>query len=242
MKLEVFLARLRQAATTAALFGALEEAAGCAGFEYLAYAALKNHARYGAPAHPAPAVMLTYPQDWIARYFEQGYEKIDPVLLYTIGIGMPYLWRWLPKLRALDRKQSRVLAEARDAGLKQGMTVPLLGPAGARALLSYATGDEAADIEPRLGRLGLYAALFHVAFVEMTGVVRRNLPVEPLRPMERACLEWVAEGKTAWEVAVILGISEATARAYLRRARRKLKATTLAMAVARAMHLGLLDV
>jgi len=242
MNLEVFLARLRQAATTDALFGTLKEAADRAGLEYLAYAALKDHARYGAPAHPAPAVMLTYPQDWIARYFEQGHEKIDPVLLHTIGIGVPYLWRWLPKLRALDGKQSQVLAEARDAGLKQGMTVPLIGPAGARALLSYATGDEAADIESRLGRLGLYAALFHVAFVEMTGVVRRNLPAEPLRPMERACLEWVAEGKTAWEVAVILGISEATARAYLRRARRKLKATTLAMAVARAMHLGLLDV
>jgi len=241
MRLETFLARIRRATTTAELFATVEVTAHRAGFDYLAYAALKDHARYGAPAHPAPAVMLTYPQDWVDRYFGRGYEKIDPVLIHTIGIGVPYLWSWLPKLWRLDGKQSQVLEEARTAGLAQGMTVPLIGPASARALLSYATPDGTRDIEPQLGRLGIHAALFHIAFVEMAGVVRQALPAEPLRPMEGACLKWVAEGKTAWETAVILGLSEATVRAYLRRARRKLGATTQAMAVARAMHLGLID-
>ena len=241
MKLASFLARIRRAGTLLEHFHTLESAARRNGLEYIAYAALREHDRYGAPQYPAPAVMLSYPERWVTRYFERGYERIDPVLLHSIGIGVPYLWRWLARLRPLEPRQARLLEEARAAGLAQGMTVPLIGPAGARALLSYATGDETADIEPHLGRMGLYSALFHLAFVEMAGVVRDSPPPKPLTAMERTCLRWTSEGKTSWEIAVILGISEATVRTHLRRARRKLGASTLAMAVARVLHLGLLD-
>lgn len=40
-----------------------------------------------------------------------------------------------------------------------------------------------------------------------------------LSPRERECLLWVAEGKTAWETAVILGMLEHTVRCYLESAR-----------------------
>jgi len=240
MSLAAFLARIRRARTTAALFAALEEEARPRGLECLAYAALRDHARYGAPAHPAPLVMHSYPDAWIARYVREGHEKADPVLRHCMDIGVPFLWRWLPELKALDVHEMRVLEEARYAELRQGMSVPLIGPAGARAILSYATANDSAEIEPHLGCLGLYAAIFHVAFVELTGVLDSLLPTAPLSPMERACLKWVAKGKTSWETAVILGITESTARSYLRRARRKLRASTLAMAVARAMNLDLL--
>ena len=241
MSLATFLERIRRARSGTALFAVLEEEAGRTGLRYLAYAALKDHSRYGAPKHPAPIVMHSCPEEWIADYLRDGYARSDPVLLHAPEIRVPFLWRWLPELRPLDEAQIRVLAMARAAGLKEGMSVPLIGPASARAVLSFATSDETAEIEPLMGRLALYAAIFHVALVELTGVVADIEPDEPLTPMERACLGWVAEGKTSWEIAVILGISEATARAYLRRARRKLRATTQAMAVARAMHLGLLE-
>lgn len=49
------------------------------------------------------------------------------------------------------------------------------------------------------------------------------------------CLKWMAAGKTAWEVSVILGISERTVRFHLNAAREKLNCTTTTQAVAKAV-------
>jgi len=53
-----------------------------------------------------------------------------------------------------------------------------------------------------------------------------------LTPRERSALSWVAEGKSDWEISVILGLSAATVRFHVDNARRKLGAVTRAQAVA----------
>ncbi|MBS0334217.1 MAG: hypothetical protein JSS35_15720 [Proteobacteria bacterium] len=61
-------------------------------------------------------------------------------------------------------------------------------------------------------------------------------PEEPearLTPRERNVLAWVAEGKSDWEISVILGVSETTVRFHADNARRKLGAVNRAHAVAR---------
>ena len=57
-----------------------------------------------------------------------------------------------------------------------------------------------------------------------------------LTPRERECLEWVAAGKTDWEISQILNISEQTAHGYVQNALTKLNARTRAQAVALAIH------
>jgi DNA-binding CsgD family transcriptional regulator len=52
---------------------------------------------------------------------------------------------------------------------------------------------------------------------------------------ELDCLKWVAEGKTAWEASVILGISERTVRFHLNSAREKMRCATTTQAVAKAV-------
>lgn len=61
-----------------------------------------------------------------------------------------------------------------------------------------------------------------------------------LSPRERDCLAFVAEGKTDWEISVILGVSQHTSHQYVESARKKLGAMTRAQAVARFVLLGLL--
>jgi len=61
-----------------------------------------------------------------------------------------------------------------------------------------------------------------------------------LTQRELECLTWTANGKTSWEIAVILGVSESTATFHLRNAGNKLKASNRAHAVAKAMHQGLI--
>ena len=57
---------------------------------------------------------------------------------------------------------------------------------------------------------------------------------------EVQCLEWVSRGKTSWETATILGLSERTVNFHLLNACRKLNVYGRQAGVAQAMRLGLL--
>ncbi|WP_280113369.1 helix-turn-helix domain-containing protein [Rhizobium sp. PDO1-076] len=56
-----------------------------------------------------------------------------------------------------------------------------------------------------------------------------------LTPREIETLSWVAAGKSYWEIAVILGITERTVRFFMSNARRKLNVVTNPQAVAEAL-------
>jgi LuxR family transcriptional regulator, quorum-sensing system regulator BjaR1 len=61
-----------------------------------------------------------------------------------------------------------------------------------------------------------------------------------LTPRERDCLAYVAEGKSDWEISVILTLSESTVRFHVDNARHKLNAVNRTQAVARLMTLRML--
>ncbi|WP_141678943.1 helix-turn-helix domain-containing protein, partial [Acinetobacter baumannii] len=54
---------------------------------------------------------------------------------------------------------------------------------------------------------------------------------------EAECLEWAAQGKSAWEIGTILGISRHTVSTYLENAKAKLGVRTVVQAVARVTAL-----
>ena len=54
-----------------------------------------------------------------------------------------------------------------------------------------------------------------------------------LSPREYECLEWAAQGKSAWEIGRILGISRHTAAFHLENAKAKLGVRSICQAVAR---------
>ncbi len=62
----------------------------------------------------------------------------------------------------------------------------------------------------------------------------------PLSGRELQCLEWVSLGKTSWETASILGLSERTVNFHLRNACRKLNVYGRQAAVVKAVRSGLL--
>ncbi len=84
--------------------------------------------------------------------------------------------------------------------------------------------------------LGLYA---HQAIVQQFLSQRGDQPLH-LAPRERECLLWTSRGKTAWEVAEILGISCETATHYLKTAAHKLGVYSKTHAVVKAIVLGLI--
>jgi len=61
-----------------------------------------------------------------------------------------------------------------------------------------------------------------------------------LSEREIICLQWAAEGKTSWETATILGLSERTVNFHLQNACGKLHVHSRRAAVAQALRQGLL--
>jgi DNA-binding CsgD family transcriptional regulator len=72
-----------------------------------------------------------------------------------------------------------------------------------------------------------------VCVTDPTAPTSGDASPEILTAREREALQWVAEGKSDWEIAMILGLSQTTVRFHVDNARRKLGAVNRAQAVAR---------
>jgi DNA-binding CsgD family transcriptional regulator len=77
--------------------------------------------------------------------------------------------------------------------------------------------------------LGMY---FH-AHARRALAVERTVDGVPLSPREYECLTWSAQGKSAWAIARILGISPRTVAFHLDNAKEKLGVQTVKQAIAR---------
>lgn len=85
------------------------------------------------------------------------------------------------------------------------------------------------------------------ALIELSYAIAMHEPAgdaassgQGLTERERECLFWVSEGKTAEEVALILGVSGNTVNSYVAHAIRKCGASNRAMAIATAIRTGII--
>ena len=70
---------------------------------------------------------------------------------------------------------------------------------------------------------------------------KRLLSIEQLTTREMEVIYWIKEGKTTWESAQILGISERTIKYHMKNIFRKLDSSNRTQAVSKAIELGLFN-
>jgi LuxR family quorum sensing-dependent transcriptional regulator len=173
----------------------------------------------------------TWPEGWSRRYASQEYFFHDPVVARLNAGAAPF--RWADCLSSARGKGLRMIHEAREFGMKEGLAIPIHGLGGVAAAISI--GSDQYGLSPQDERALHMASLYlhgrMVALQEETSppALRR------LTPRERECLKWIAAGKTDWEISLILNISEQTVHGYVQNALTKLNARTRAQAVALAM-------
>lgn len=192
------------------------------------------------PRHE-PYLVVTYSPEWVKHYKAQRFVEVDPAIQVGLRRILPVDWD------AFDRKNEKVrrlFGEASEFGLgRRGISLPVHGRNGDRALLSITSDAGQRDWErlrlEYMRDLQLLALHMHQAILRLEGRTRSEPPT--LSPRERECLQWTAEGKTSWECALILDISERTVRFYLESARHKLGAANTAHAIAKASKANLLS-
>lgn len=184
------------------------------------------------PASREPDVLINgWPQGWTDRYAEAGHYLSDPVARHCLASNSAFDWTELPQEMMFPRAR-RVAEEATEFGLMKGLCVPLhtaLGVGG----LSLAGADF--DFEPGLRRIASLLA-FRVALALEQETGREGS--DRLTRRERDVLSWVAVGKTAAEIGIILSISDHTVGEHLKHIRRKLGTSNNAHSIVRALQTG----
>lgn len=113
---------------------------------------------------------------------------------------------------------------------------------------SYGANRAIASVHLGFGKAGF--ELEDVRAVSLAGLMltehllslNPEIAADPVRltGRERDCLAFVAEGKSDWDISVILGLSAATVRFHVDNARRKLDAVNRAQAVAKMVNLRMI--
>ncbi|MFK7765153.1 MAG: autoinducer binding domain-containing protein [Roseobacter sp.] len=183
----------------------------------------------------------TLPEEWVERYIEKGYNKIDPVVLGCLQRFDPANWKDLD----WSSKPARTfLKDAIEHGLgSQGLAIPIRGPNGQYALLSIneeRSDDEWADFVRKHKREFMIIAYeFNKKGLEFEEGGADKM-MGKLSPRELAALTYLARGMSRNQAAHHLNISEHTLRVYIESSRHKLGALNTTHAVARALNIGLI--
>lgn len=185
-------------------------------------------------------ILSNHAPDYIDPWLQQGYVHQSPMTRWALGQTGACSWRWIAEQEArgtLSDAERRTVAFNRRMDVTAGYTISFGAIGGrnrgaiglcARAGMSQDQVDLIwADAGPEILMLN---KLLHLRIT--------TLPYTPasraLTHRQREVLEWISEGKTALEIATILGVTPATVEKHLRLARAALGAGTTAQAVLRA--------
>jgi len=183
-----------------------------------------------------PVTLITYPPEWVHRYFEADFLSIDPCVSQGFANLLPLDWT------TYDKRPPRVkqlFGESTEFGIgRQGLTFPIRGPKGEAALFNVTS--DLPDVEWRQAKkiymrdFQILAHIIHAKSMLIAGAKPPDYAAK-LTPRERECLTWCAVGKTSEDIATILGISEGVVRIHLQSAQHKLGCLNRTHTVAKAI-------
>lgn len=214
---------------------------------------LQHSGRYGAThllAGIVPARQTTrrqqldhvllnaYPDDWVTRYFENGYIEQDPAIwLARQGLDA-FFWNEIGRYNPLSRSARNIMGEAADIGLREGFTVTLPMLHGGHVALSIA-GErlELSRENQRIVSLMAYIATGRVLQFKHLAGEGRHLNITA---RERLVAQLAANGFREAEIADRLEITIHGVDKHMRSLRKKLNVRTAAQVVAICLREGII--
>ena len=165
----------------------------------------------------------------------------DPVMQHCKRHSMPIIWD--QETYAAQGLGDKWEEQARF-GYRHGIAMALHMPEGRHFFLGVDRDQpvppDAAEITRLVADLQLFAVHAQDAAVRILTPVMSSPGAPSLTPRELETLRWTMEGKTAWEVGNLLGISERTAALHVNNATHKLDCVNKHQAVLKALRLGLI--
>lgn len=187
----------------------------------------------------------SYPDEWIDRYVALRYADVDPVATLTFKTFRPFFWGQGRFIRRFKKPQRMVFDEARAFHITYGLAIPIRGVNGEISVFNVVSSDKRHlhDVT-RLAHTRILAAAYdtHDRILASQRPTRKDEENQvELSLRERECLSWTLEGKTAGEIATILGLSVSTVNQHASSASRKFGSLNKHHAAVKALRGGLIQ-
>jgi DNA-binding CsgD family transcriptional regulator len=178
--------------------------------------------------------------------FLEGYSDTDgggrdPVMQHCRRQSMPIIWDQATYCR---NGQGPLWEEQARFGYRNGIAMALHLPEGRHFMFGVDRDqplpEDPAEVTRMVADLQLFAVCAQDTALRILTPPLAVPGAPSLTPRELEALRWTMEGKTAWEVGNLLGISERTAALHVNNATHKLGCVNKHQAVLKALRLGLL--
>ncbi|PCJ95220.1 MAG: LuxR family transcriptional regulator [Zetaproteobacteria bacterium] len=213
------------------------------GYDRMAFCLLSNHNNLGLKA--GVGYINNYPDDWLSHYFENDFDRFDPVLTYGRQNLGTFSWDEMEGKMSMTKKQKVCLNLGSEAKLFNGTFTPLWGPhrfAGVSLASTEKTDACHYDAKTR-DIITAYCNHFYLVFQRLQQVTKiKNEEYDNLflSFLEKEVLTWAAQGKSDNDIADIMTISSFTVNYHFRNIFKKLKSNNRIVAISKAISLGLI--
>jgi DNA-binding CsgD family transcriptional regulator len=165
----------------------------------------------------------------------------DPVMQHCKKQSVPIIW---DQSTYAEKGVGEMWEVQAGFGYCSGIAMALHLPDGRHFFLGVdrdkPVPPDPAELTRMVADLQLFAVHAQDAALRILTPPSRLPDVPALTPRELETLRWTMEGKTAWEVGNLLGISERTAALHVNNATHKLDCVNKHQAVLKALRLGLI--
>ncbi|MGH8808277.1 MAG: autoinducer binding domain-containing protein [Noviherbaspirillum sp.] len=217
------------------LFHQVAKIAQSMGFEYCAYGI-----QMPIPiSRPSVAMFNNYSEQWQQCYNARGYLQIDPTVQHALKSTLPIVWS-----NRLFESAQGMWEDARGHGLRFGWAQASRDASGAVGLLTLARSAEqltAAELAENQARMSWLTQYAHAAMARLLTPKLAPETQVVLTAREKEVLRWTAEGKTAYEVSLILSVAERTVNFHINNVVAKLGTSNKTQAAVKAAALGMLS-
>ena len=195
--------------------------------------------------HPKHKIINNYPIARKKQYDRNAYLLIDPIITHcthgTHGTG-PVFWPINEqKINLLNPNVQKMMSSAKAHGLATSITIPIHDHRGCTGFFGLCSKQDTPSIRVHMKSIAPYISYFtsfiHEKMIELEGISNSRRETS-LTEREKECLSWGADGKTAWEIASILSISERTVNFHLQNTMLKLKTVSKPHSIAKAIAQG----
>jgi DNA-binding CsgD family transcriptional regulator len=181
------------------------------------------------------------PDGWMKHYHENSLEKIDPIISFGVHQSGGFEWNKIGKVVRLKRNQINFLNQSDEAGLHNGLTVPLRGRFNEIAGVSLSTKEKKDACQFSRDILTAHCNHFYISYKRLHTKQDLNPKNIVLTPLERDILIYAALGHTDDEIGDKLKISRHTVNKYFRLLYSKFDANNRILAVVKALSIGLIS-
>lgn len=208
------------------------------GFDRLLYGFTRNKTSSGLGSKDDFLILSNHEPEYTAGFIDQDLYSHAPMVKWAAKNDGACSWRHvLADPANITPQEQRVIDFNRSFGVQAGYSISFRdisirnkGAIGLTAKIGMSQDDADAVWETYGRDLIVMNTIVHMKLIGLPHAAAS----QSLTPRQREVLEWVRDGKTAQEIATIMGLTTATIEKHLRLARASLDVETTAQAVLKA--------